>query len=65
MLEPGMEAMILCDDLIDNGIATEDEIRLVTSINGFTVDTLNQILYSRVGYRDWKQYMESLNREEE
>tara|TARA_R100000995_G_C3482826_1_gene125123 strand:+ start:958 stop:1143 length:186 start_codon:yes stop_codon:yes gene_type:complete len=48
----------MCDNLIDYAIATQKEIQLITSINGSSVDTLNQILYSRVGYRDWKQYME-------
>ena len=60
-----MNTMILCDNLIDYGIATEDEIRLVTSINGFTIETLNQILYSREGYRNWEQYKSSKSEEEE
>ena len=48
----------LYDNLIEFGIAKEKEINLVCSINGSSVDTLNQILYSRVGYRDWGQYVD-------
>ena len=43
----------LYDNLIEFGIAKEKEINLVCSINGSSVDTLNQILYSRIGYRTW------------
>lgn len=38
--------------LIESEIATEDEVRLVTQINGFNEDALNDILYCRTGYRD-------------
>ena len=41
--------------LVDNYIATKDEIRLVTCINGYTADTLNNILYARTGYRSVEQ----------
>tara|TARA_R110000824_G_scaffold62668_3_gene165736 strand:- start:1271 stop:1453 length:183 start_codon:yes stop_codon:yes gene_type:complete len=46
------------DYLIDYGIATEDEISLVCSINGTNEDSLNSILYSRTGYRDIEQIKE-------
>ncbi len=48
----------LYDNLIEFGIAKEKEINLVCSINGSSVDTLNQILYSRIGYRTWEQYVD-------
>lgn len=44
------------DFLIDEGIATDEELRLVTSINGYNIETLNDILYVRTGYRDYDQY---------
>lgn len=44
------------DNIIEYGIATEDELRLVTSINGSNIETLNSVLYSRTSYRDWEQY---------
>ncbi len=46
------------DYLVDYGVVTEDEISLVCSINGSSVDTLNSILYSRVGYRSLEQWQE-------
>ena len=46
------------DYLVDYSVATEDEISLVCSINGSSVDTLNSILYSRVGYRSLEQWMD-------
>ena len=45
----------LWDYLIDYEIATEDEIKLVTSINGTNLDTFESILYSRTGYRSLEQ----------
>lgn len=41
--------------LIDNGIATESEISLVADINGYSEETMNDILYARTGYRDIEQ----------
>jgi len=46
------------DYLVDFGIATEKEIRLVTSINGTTEDSLNAILFCRTGYRSVEQLQE-------
>ena len=45
----------LWDYLIECGIATTEEICLVTSINGTNLDTLESILYSRTGYRSLEQ----------
>ena len=41
--------------LIENGIATEDEIILVTKKTGYSQETLNNILYVRTGYRSFEQ----------
>ncbi len=46
------------DFLVDNCIATEEEIKLVTSINGYNETSLNDILYVRTGYRSIEQYKE-------
>tara|TARA_R100001509_G_scaffold1149_1_gene1128 strand:- start:162 stop:623 length:462 start_codon:yes stop_codon:yes gene_type:complete len=48
------------DNIVEYGIATEDELRLVTSINGSNIESLNSVLYSREGYRDWNQYAEMM-----
>lgn len=44
--------------LIENNIATKEEITLVTKINGYTGETLNDILYARTGYRNFEQIQE-------
>lgn len=49
----------LFDRIINDGIATESEIVLVTDIAGYSVEILNQIIYARTGYRDIEQYEES------
>ena len=45
----------LWDYITECGIATDDEIGLVTSINGTNLDTFESILYSRTGYRSLEQ----------
>ena len=39
------------DFLVDNEIATEDEISLVTNICGYNEDTMERILYAKTGLR--------------
>ena len=41
--------------LIENEVATEDEISLVTSINGYNEEAMLDILYSRCGLRSIEQ----------
>lgn len=43
------------DLLIKYGVATQDELELVTCINGYNIDTLNDIIYARTGYRNIEQ----------
>ena len=54
-----MELNNIYDYFVERGIATNDEIDLVTSINGWNEETLNDILYVRTGYRNVEQYIES------
>ena len=44
--------------LIERGLFTEAELNLITDINGFTVETLNDCLFSRYGYRSLDQMLE-------
>lgn len=44
--------------LIENNIATEDEITLVCNIVGHTQEALENILYARTGYRSLEQLRE-------
>ena len=46
------------DTIIEYGIATEEEVELVTAINGYNSDTLNDIIYVRTGYRNIEQLFE-------
>ena len=41
--------------LIETGIATEDEVILVTNINGYNVKTMEDILDVRTGYKHFDQ----------
>lgn len=45
--------------IVKYGIATDSEIDLVTDINGNSIETLNNIIYARTGYRDIESYEES------
>ena len=48
----------LHDFLLSWSIATEKEVSLVTSINGYNLEALQGILYSRTGYSDLEQAKE-------
>ena len=45
----------LWDYMLLREIATKEEMRLVTHINGFRLDVLEDILHTRTGYHDLKQ----------
>lgn len=53
-MKESIEAM-LWDFIIDNNIATEDEVRLVTDINGWSEDTMTDIIYARTGLKSYEQ----------
>ena len=44
------------DILVDYGVATENEVELVTNINGYNPQTLLDILYVRTGNRSFDQW---------
>ena len=48
----------LYEDLIEGGYFTEDELQLVTDINGYSIETLNDCIYCRYGYRSYEQMTE-------
>ena len=43
------------DYLIEAEIATEEELKLITAINGYNEETLCDVLYVRTGYRSFDQ----------
>jgi len=48
------------EKITDYGIATEKEISLITNINGYNKETLNDVIFCRTGYRDIEQYENEL-----
>lgn len=44
--------------LTDFELATREEIQLVTNINGYTLEQMENILYARTSYRSFEQYVE-------
>ena len=48
------------DLLLQYDIATENELQLVTTINGYSIDSLNDILYARTGLRDIEQLLDEI-----
>lgn len=50
----------LYDKIVEYGIATEAEINLVTDINGWNEEAMNDIIYCRTGYRSIEQYEEEM-----
>ena len=44
--------------LVDSGIATEKELQLITNISGHNMESLNDVIYARTGYRNAEQLQE-------
>jgi len=55
----------LYEELIDLGMFTDEELELITNINGYSIDTLNDCIYSRFGFHSLKQYLDEEEEEEE
>ena len=53
------EVIYTWDRLVDAGYFTDQELELITNINGYTIDTLNDCIYARYGYRSLDQMEES------
>ena len=43
------------DYLTETGIATEEELSLITAINGYNEEAMLDVLYVRTGYRSFEQ----------
>tara|TARA_R110000803_G_scaffold8577_8_gene27431 strand:+ start:2133 stop:2312 length:180 start_codon:yes stop_codon:yes gene_type:complete len=48
----------LWDYMVEMNIATDDELSLVCSINGTTLESMESVLYVKTGYRSLKQVTE-------
>ena len=54
-----MDISTMWDTIVyEYGIATEEELSLVTAIDGYNEDTLNNVIYVRTGYNDIYQLIE-------
>ena len=54
-----MDISAMWDTIVyEYGIATEEELSLVTAIDGYNEDTLNNVIYVRTGYNDIYQLLE-------
>lgn len=49
---------LIWDYLINHGIASEETLQIITSINGLKEETLNDVLFVVTGYRTIEQYEE-------
>ena len=47
------------DYLISSELFTEKELELVTHINGFRIEVLNDCIFVRYGYRSLQQMLEA------
>lgn len=46
------------DLMLDLGICSEETLRVVTSINGYSEETMLDILYATIGLRNFEQVAE-------
>ena len=51
---------MLCDFIVDNNIATEEEVTLVTNINGWSEETMTDIIFARTGLRSYEQCVDDV-----
>ena len=50
-----MDKDLIWDFIIENDIATEKELNLITCIIGYSAEALNKVIYSRTLYHDVDQ----------
>lgn len=53
-----MDTGTIWDAIVEYGIATEEELSLVTAIDGYNEDTLNNVIYVRTGCRNIEQLLD-------
>ena len=51
--------------LIDNELFTQGELDLASNLQGFNIDTMNDCIYARYGYRSLEQMLEEDEEDEE
>lgn len=53
-----MDTNEMWDYLVDTVGVSEETLRIVTAINGYSKETMRDVLYSVTGYRDFDQMEE-------
>ena len=53
------------DTILELELCTFEELELVTCINGFNEQAMNDIVYVREGYQTLDQYVEYLNEQDQ
>ena len=54
-----MDIAKLWDLIVEYGVATEEELQLITSINGYSLEALVDVIYARTGY-SIEQFLEDI-----
>jgi hypothetical protein len=49
----------LWDLLVNYELATEPTLQLVTRLSGYTLETMENVLYALTGYHSYEQFMEN------
>jgi hypothetical protein len=55
------ELEYLVDTMVEYGICNDDEVRLVSAINGYSKESMLDILYARTGFRSLEQLFDSID----
>jgi hypothetical protein len=55
------ELEYLVDTMVEYGICNDDEVRLVSAINGYSMESMLDILYVRTGFRSLDQLFDSMD----
>ena len=45
--------------LVNYEIASAESLKLVTCLNGYSLETMERVLYALTGYRSYEQFMEN------
>ena len=57
MKEKELKIEVIWDWLTYYELFTENELRLITDMNGYNIKTINDAIYARYGYRDYKDLL--------
>ena len=50
---------IIWDLLVNFELATEATLQLITRLNGYNLETMENVLYALTGYHSYDQFMEN------